>query len=94
MTEIIMYYDSYERYNGDGFYPVLKLDPVLNSLDKWDEVKIIFEYNNLFTIPFWKQINEESITGLDKDTRTELLNILNKGINKSSIIKNLYDLYL
>ena len=29
MTEIIMYYDSYERYNGDGFYPVLKLDPVL-----------------------------------------------------------------
>ena len=92
MTEIIMYYDSYERYNGDGFYPVLKKCHQL--CDQWDEVKIIFEYNNSFTIPFWKQINEESITGLDKDTKTELLNILNKGINKSTIIKNLYDLYL
>ena len=59
MTEIIMYYDLYERYNGDGFYPIL------NKYNNWDEVKIIFEYNNSFTIPFWKQINEESITGLD-----------------------------
>jgi hypothetical protein len=90
MTEIIMYYDSYERYNGDGFYPVLKLDPVLKKYNQWDEVKIIFEYKNYC----WKQINEESITGLDKDTKTELLNILNKGINKSNIIKNLFDLYL
>jgi hypothetical protein len=88
MTEIIMYYDSYERYNGDGFFPVL--DPC----NTFDEVKIIFEYNNSFTIPFWKQKNEDSIRWLDKDTKTKLLNILNKGINKSNIIKNLYDLYL
>lgn len=88
MTEIIMYYDSYERYNGDGFYPVLKKCHQL--CHQWDEVKIIFEYKNYC----WKQINEDSIIGLDKDTKTELLNILNKGINKSNIIKNLYDLYL
>ena len=88
MTEVIMYYDSYERYEGDGFYPVFK------SCDKWKDVKIIFEYKKSVTIAYWKQINEESITGLDKDTKTELLNILNKGINKSNIIKNLFDLYL
>ena len=50
-TDIIssekLYYDEYECYNGDGFYPCLKKDKTCCT-----EIIIPFIYNSKFKIDF------------------------------------------
>ena len=65
-----MFYDSYEKEYGDGFYPINNKDNSSNS-----EIIIQFKlFNNLF----WKQITCSSIDGLDGDQGLILLNKLNE----------------
>ena len=84
-VSVLMYYDEYERYDGDGFYPII-LKP--NDSDnvkyaKYKKVTIQFEYN--YTNRRWKQSTEERITGLDGEYGTELLNRLNKEGNVNGL---------
>ena len=59
-----MYYDSYEMYFGDGFYPLL-----YKEFPNYSEIDITFEIygNNLV------QLSGPKITGYDGTTYQELL---------------------
>jgi hypothetical protein len=88
MNKIIcvkMYYDEYEKYFGDGFYPLLE-----NEKDK-SQITISFEYMN----NYWIQKSQDEITGLDGDIGKNLLEILNREANKmGTLIKNNYGLII
>jgi len=85
-VSVLMYYDEYERYDGDGFYPI-----ILNPNDpndaikyaKYNTVTINFEYNH--ENRKWTQSTEERITGLDGEYGKELLNRLNKEGNVNGL---------
>ena len=82
LIEVKMYYDHYEKYFGDGFFPILEKNENLLS------IIISFEYNN----NNWVQITQDEIHGLDMDIGNKLLNILNKEGNKEGkIIKSRYN---
>jgi hypothetical protein len=82
MNKIIrvkMYFDEYEKYFGDGFYPLLEKEKD-NS-----QITISFEYIN----DCWMQKSQDEITGLDGDIGKNLLEILNREANESgTVIKN------
>ena len=67
MQKIIkMYYDSYEKNNGDGFYPMLFKDQSCDS-----EIDIFFElYDGELT-----QLSGPSIKGYDGNTYNEILKL-------------------
>ena len=69
-----LYYDEYECYNGDGFYPCLKKDKTCCT-----EIIIPFIYNS--KLNSWIQKSERCISGLDGNNGVDLLNILNKKNN-------------
>jgi hypothetical protein len=77
-TDIIsfekLYYDEYECYNGDGFYPSVKKDETCCK-----EIIISFIYNSKLNC--WIQKSGMCISGLDGNNAFDLLNILNKKNN-------------
>jgi hypothetical protein len=78
---ITMFYDSYEKEYGDGFYPVNEKDATCNS-------EIIIQFK-LFNTLFWKQTTSTSIDGLDGDQGLILLNKINEmSKNKGTTIFN------
>ena len=76
---IKLYYDSYEKSFGDGFYPLTKKD---NS--NINEITIGFK----FIDDYWQQCTEDSIKGLDGNEHYLLLEILNDNINNCKLIIN------
>jgi hypothetical protein len=77
-----MYYDEYEKYFGDGFYPFFKEK---EEKDENSEVIFSFRYNN----DCWNQITQDEIYGLDGNMGKQLLEILNSnGQQNGKIIKN------
>jgi hypothetical protein len=64
---VTLYYDSYEKNYGDGFFPLTMY------YKGYDQVNIGFIYSN----SFWRQISGDNIHGLDGNERNYLLNILN-----------------
>jgi hypothetical protein len=77
-----MYYDEYEKYFGDGFYPFFK-----EKEEKGENSEVIFSfrYNN----DCWNQITQDEIYGLDGDIGKHLLERLNSsGQQNGKIIKN------
>jgi len=82
--QVIMYYDDYEKYFGDGFYPLVQREKKENT-----QIKISFKYIN----DYWIQITQDEITGLDDNNGSKLLEILNREGNKEGkVIKNSYGL--
>jgi hypothetical protein len=77
--KIVLYYDSYEKDFGDGFYPVTEKN---NTCSK--EIIITF----LLKDQYWIQTNESIIFGLDGDEGKILLDKLNIGTEKGIGIKN------
>ena len=77
-TDIIsfekLYYDEYEYYDGDGFYPSITQDETYSK-----EIIISFKYDSIFNC--WRQKTGMCITGLDGNNAHDLLNILNKKNN-------------
>lgn len=68
---IDFYYDAYEKDFGDGFYPLVKTNEIIEPTMK--ETTICFQLiNNI-----WKQTSNDSIYGLDGDNGKILLDILN-----------------
>jgi hypothetical protein len=68
MRKVIrMYYDSYERWNGDGFYPLVVRDgPCQTPID------IEFElYDGELT-----QISGPRLMGYDADTKEQIIKIM------------------
>lgn len=85
LIEVKMYYDHYEKYFGDGFFPILEKNENMLS------IRISFQYKNYN----WIQITQDEIHGLDMDIGNKLLDILNKEGNKEGkIIKSRYDVIL
>ena len=85
IINVKMYYDDYEKYFGDGFYPII----IEN--EKYTSIIISFQYKN----NIWKQITQDEIHGLDGDVGIKLLDFLNReGNEKGKIIKNRYGLIL
>ena len=81
LIDVKMYYDHYEKYFGDGFFPILENNENMLS------ITISFQYKNYN----WIQITQDEIHGLDMDIGNKLLNILNKEGNKEGkIIKSRY----
>jgi hypothetical protein len=77
-----MYYDEYEKYFGDGFYPFFKEK---EEKDENSEVIFSFRYNN----DCWNQITQDEIYGLDGNIGKLLLERLNSnGQQNGKIIKN------
>jgi hypothetical protein len=77
-TDIIafekLYYDEYEYYNGDGFYPSIEKDDTCSR-----EITVSFIYNNKFNC--WVQNDSMCISGLDADIGIKLLKIMNTKYN-------------
>ena len=65
---IKLYYDSYEKNFGDGFYPLIKF------LNGYDEIDIEFKYSN----GCWRQMSGDNIHGLDGNQKNLLLEKLNE----------------
>lgn len=65
-----LYYDEYECYDGDGFYPSVKKD---ESCCK--EIIISFIYNK--ELNCWTQKSGMCISGLDGNNARDLLHLLN-----------------
>jgi hypothetical protein len=77
-----MYYDEYEKYFGDGYYPFFKKN---EEKDENIEIFISFRYME----DCWKQITPDAIYGLDGNIGKQLLEHLNsKGKQEGKIIKN------
>lgn len=89
IVSVEMYYDEYEKYDGDGFYPII-LSPTSSSpsVEKKTHLKktvIQFKYHNI--LRSWIQKTEDMIRGLDGDYGKKLLEILNEkgGVNGKNI---------
>lgn len=80
MKQVIrMYYDSYERWHGDGFYPlVIQHGPCQTPID------IEFELidNNLV------QLSGPRIMGYDGDTRSQIIKIILQSFFETPELKN------
>ena len=74
---ITLYYDSYEKNFGDGFYPLTFKDKSCN-----ESVDIGFEYIN----GVWAQYTENCIKGFDLGEQKKVLNLLNDSKHHSNII--------
>lgn len=71
---VTLYYDEYEYFNGDGFFPQIDKDATCCK-----EIEVKFIYNNIFNC--WIQKTGICISGLDGDNESKLLNILNSKHN-------------
>jgi hypothetical protein len=83
-TQIItMFYDDYERFYGDGFYPML------NDSFGYTNINIEFKQD---PDNYWRQVdnNNSCINGLDGDNGKLLFQLLNTMANISTCngIKN------
>ena len=88
IVNVKMYYDEYEKYFGDGFYPFFQEKE--KEMDK-TEIVISFYYKE----KCWIQINNEEINGLDGDMGKHLLDYLNReGIETGRMIKNNYGIII
>ena len=88
IVNVKMYYDEYEKYFGDGFYPFFQEKE--KEMDK-TEIVISFYYKE----KCWIQINNEEINGLDGDMGKHLLDYLNReGIESGIMIKNNYGIII
>jgi len=86
IVNVKMFFDEYEKYFGDGFYPFFEEKEKEKAV-----INISFQYKD----HVWKQVSQDEITGLDGDVGKILLNYLNNEINeKGLIIKNSYDLII
>ena len=74
IKDIVMYYDEYERLNGDGLYP--SSDPMGEEYS--GAVSILFKLNE--SDQSWNQVSGQPFDGLDGDYGIKLLNKLNDGI--------------
>jgi len=64
---ITLFYDSYEKRFGDGFYPCAKY------VKGWDSIIIGFKLID----GCWQQVTGDRITGYDGNARDEILQLLN-----------------
>ena len=64
---ITLYYDSYEKNFGDGFYPQTTF------VQGYESINIQFN----FTDGYWQQSSGDPITGFDGNERKNVLNLLN-----------------
>jgi hypothetical protein len=64
---ITLYYDSYEKNFGDGFYPQTTF------VQGYESINIQFN----FTDGCWQQSSGDPITGFDGNERKNILNLLN-----------------
>ena len=96
IVEIKMYYDVYEKYFGDGFFPYIKENNYeLEIQNNLNICKIIFNFKYDSNEHAWIQITEDAIYGLDGDTGETLLKQLNNQINvDGNIIKNKYNIII
>ena len=80
-----MYFDTYEREFGDGFYP--QLTPMVNSYGNngtdYDSVNIKFRWSEIYP-SVWTQIDNSVIYGFDGKYGAELLHSLNEEADKSA----------
>ena len=80
-----MYFDTYEREFGDGFYP--QLTPMVNSYGNnstgYDSVNIKFRWSEIYP-SVWTQIDNSVIYGFDGKCGAELLHSLNEEADKSA----------
>jgi hypothetical protein len=74
-----LWYDEYERFNGDGYYPLAKKETPCDKRETH-----VFQKDGMY----WKQITGDTICGLDGDTGVDLLDILNTNDAKCIGIKN------
>jgi hypothetical protein len=65
---IKLYYDSYEKNFGDGFYPLI------TPTHGYTETDIQFKYSN----GCWRQMSGDSIHGFDGNEKNILLEKLNE----------------
>ena len=80
VREIVdLWYDEYERYNGDGYYPLTKQDTPCDMRETH-----VFQKE----LNCWKQITGDPISGLDGDAGIQLLDILNANGSNCITIKN------
>jgi len=95
IISIPLYYDSYENYFGEGFYPQTTKDPPCIT-----EITISFSLDNE---KYWRQTidNNQGICGLDGDNGHLLLAKINELAIQQNIhtgigigIKNKYDLVI
>lgn len=86
IVSVEMYYDEYERYDGDGFYPmILSSSFSVENRIHLKKTMIEFKYNNIQKA--WIQKTEDMIRGFDGNYGKKLLNILNeKGLVKGENI--------
>jgi len=88
IVNVKMYYDEYEKYFGDGFYPFLT-----EKENKTGITQITFSF--YYKEKCWIQVNQDEINGLDGDTGKHLLDYLNREENeKGKTIKNNYGFIL
>jgi hypothetical protein len=71
---ITLYYDSYEKTYGDGFYPSTTYSSGYESL--------LTGFKNVDGC--WKQVSGDPITGFDGNERNNVLNLLNDHVFKSN----------
>ena len=85
---VTLFYDEYEKENGDGFYPTLEKCTACTT-------EIIINFTIYKEHNVWKQMNNFNIDGLDGNDGETLLKQLNKlaGSNCVAIV-NKFDKYL
>ena len=72
-----MYYDTYDKESGDGFYPKLKITSGICSCKSVVISFILINYTGQNDLA-WKQYDNSPIYGFDKFTGSQLLESLNK----------------
>ena len=79
VVSVEIYYDEYEKYDGDGFYPIVILSSLSEKMIHLKKTHIEFQYDKIQKA--WIQKTEDMIRRLDGDYGKKLLNILNeKGV--------------
>ena len=78
-----MYYDTYDKEYGDGFYPKLKMTYGICSCKSVIISFILINYTSQNDLA-WKQSDNSPIYGFDKFTGSQLLESLNKEANKTA----------
>ena len=80
MKFVCLYYDSYEKKFGDGFYAYTR------GINGYASIMTGFKNVN----GCWQQVTGDPITGFDGNEKIELLKLLNDEIFQSSVIRNRY----
>uniref|UniRef100_A0A6C0D9Z1 Uncharacterized protein n=1 Tax=viral metagenome TaxID=1070528 RepID=A0A6C0D9Z1_9ZZZZ len=75
-----MYYDTYDKESGDGFYPKLRTTSGICSCKNIIISFILINYKSQNDFA-WKQYDNSPIYGFDKFTGSQLLESLNKEAN-------------